>query len=142
MKVILLKDIPKVGQRNTIKEVKDGFALNMLIPRGLARQTTPDAVQQMERAQIREGEANTASAAELVAKISKLGQIEIKVKANEKGHLFAGVGKTEIAKELGVSEENIILEHPIKEVGEHEVEIKIGEESKKIKLLISTNSKP
>jgi large subunit ribosomal protein L9 len=48
MKVILLKDISGVGKRNTVKEMADGYALNYLIPKGLARQATPDQVAKLQ----------------------------------------------------------------------------------------------
>jgi large subunit ribosomal protein L9 len=137
MKVILLKDVPKVGQINTVKEVKDGFALNMLIPRGLARFATPEAILNMERMKTQENKNKETHATALSEKISGLGQIEIKVKANEKGHLFAGVGKNEIAKKSGIPVENILLESSIKEIGEHEVEVSNGQKTQKIKLLLT-----
>jgi large subunit ribosomal protein L9 len=137
MKIILLKDVPKVGQKNAVCEVKDGFALNSLLPRGLARQATPNALKQIEKIQVQEERKKEGSDTALQEKISGLGQIEIKVKANEKGHLFAGVGKTEIGKVINISEENILLEHPIKEIGEHEIEIQAGDQVKKIKLLLT-----
>jgi ribosomal protein L9 len=68
--------------------------------------------------------------------LSKIGDIKIKVKANEKGHLFAGVGKEEIGNASGIPVGNIILETPLKEVGEHDIEIKIGEKNKKIKVVL------
>ncbi len=137
MKIILLKDIPKVGQRNDVKEVKDGFALNMLIPRGLAKQATPEAVKNLEKIKAQVDQKMAENTAALSAKISSLDQIEIKVKANEKGHLFAGVGKEEIAKEFDIPAENILLDSPIKEIGEYEVKVQAGNQTKKIKLLLT-----
>lgn len=137
MKVILLKDVPKVGQKNTIKEVKDGFAINLLIPRGLAKQATPSAVHQMEKIQTLENKNKKAGVEALEEKVSGLDQIEIKVKANEKGHLFAGIGKDELSNKLDIPAESIILDSPIKEVGEHEIEVKIGEQTQKIKVVIT-----
>ena len=57
MKVIFLKDVAKVGQHGKMKDVADGYALNFLIPRGLAIQATPDKVAAHLTEQKREGEA-------------------------------------------------------------------------------------
>ena len=72
MKVIFLKDVAKVGQHGTMKDVSDGYALNFLIPRGLAIQATPDKVAAHLAAQKREGEAHAAAEAELKKTIQGL----------------------------------------------------------------------
>lgn len=69
--------------------------------------------------------------------------IEIKEKANEKGHLFAGIHKEEIIarvkadQHIDLPPEFIVMDKPIKEVGEHSVEIKVKDKSAKLKLIIS-----
>ena len=47
MKIILLKDIPKIGQKNDIKEVADGYALNFILPRGLGVKATEAEIKKM-----------------------------------------------------------------------------------------------
>ena len=49
MKVIFLKDVPRVGKRNDIKEVNDGYAVNFLFPRKLAEMATPSAINELEK---------------------------------------------------------------------------------------------
>lgn len=138
MKVILLKDVPKLGQRNEVKEVKDGYALNLLLPKKLAEQATLSSLKRLERIKEIEGEVLRVKQNELEKLLSGIEKIEIKAKANEKGHLFAGVGKEEISKRSGIPVDNIILNHPIKEIGEHEIEVRVGEKGKKIRIDISS----
>ncbi len=145
MKIILLKDIAKLGRRFDTKEVSSGHALNLLIPQGLAIAATPDAVKRMEimKAKI-EGEKKVHQDL-LVKNIKDLADVTLKVagKANDKGHLFAGLHREEIAAELQkqtklqIDPSFIQLEHPIKEVGEHVVEVIGGGKSAKFKLVVS-----
>lgn len=144
MKVILTKDVPKLGKRFDIKEVSSGHALNLLIPQGLALTATPDAVKRVE-VEKKKAEGERKVHEELLAKnIKDLEAVTLTVvgKANEKGHLFAGLGREEIVAELvkqtglQVDPSFLQLEHPIKAVGEHSVEVKAGEKSAKLKLVI------
>ena len=145
MKVILLKDVPKLGKRYDTKDVSDGHALNLLIPRGMAIAATRDAVKRIgvEKAKL-DGEKKVHE--ELMAQnLKQLENVTLNVagKANEKGHLFAGLHREEIAAELAaqarvqVDPSFIELEHPIKEVGEHMIEVKAGGKSAKFKLTIT-----
>jgi large subunit ribosomal protein L9 len=136
MKVILLKDVPKIGQMNDVKEVKDGFALNFLIPKGLAKMSTVAEEKKLEKQKVATDEMNKKREGELIKNLNKLKNIKIKARANEKGHLFAGIGKEEISQTLNIPIENVILPEPIKEVGEKEVEISIGDKRKKVKIEI------
>lgn len=95
MKIILLKDIAKLGRKYDVKNVSDGYALNLLIPKGAAVAATPDALKRLEaeRSKI-EGERKVQE--ELIAKnISGLQDVTLTIvgKANDKGHLFAGLHK-------------------------------------------------
>jgi len=144
MKIILLKDVAKLGKKYEIKSVSDGHALNLLIPQGLAIIATPDATKRIEVIKGRmEGESKVQEEllAQNIKSIEKV-RLEITGKANEKGHLFAGLHQTDIARELAsqakiqVDPSFIQLTHPIKEVGEHVIEIKAGGKSAKLKLLV------
>ncbi len=144
MKIILLKDIAKVGKRFDIKEVNSGHAINFLIPKGLAVAATPDAVKRFELEKAKsEGERKVQE--DLLAKnIGDLDGITLNItgKANEKGHLFAGLHREEIAAELlkqtqlSIDPSSIQMEHPIKEVGEHTIEVKTVDKSAKFKVVI------
>lgn len=144
MKIILLKDVPKLGHRLDIKDVSSGYATNLLIPKGLAVSATKEMIRktEIEKAMI-EGEKMVQQDL-LVKNIQDLEGITItmKSKANEKGHLFAGLHKEAIAEELAkqtkltIDPTFIQLEHPIKEVGEHTIEVKGIKKIVKFKLVI------
>ena len=142
MKIILLQDIKKLGRKYETREVSSGYAINLLIPRGLAVPATEAAEKRYgtERKRL-EGEQSVR--AELMLKnIKDLDGITITVsgKANDKGHLFAGLHREEIAAQifeqtrLEIDPSFIQIEHPIKELGEHELEVKSAGKSAKFKL--------
>ena len=131
MKVILLKDVAKIGRKYDVKDVADGHALNFLIPRGLVEIAIPQAVKKIELLK-----ANDATEKKIQGELflKNLEVIEnltltLKEKANEKGHLFAGVTKEMLALEifkairLNIDPESIKLDKPIKEIGKHKVVI-------------------
>lgn len=131
MKIILLKDVQKVGKKYDIKDVAEGFALNSLIPRGLAKVATKDAIQKVEQLKANDL-TNKKIQEELLLKnleVIKNLRIELKEKANEKGHLFAGVTKETVyeelkkASKLNLDLDSVKLDKPIKEVGEHKVAV-------------------
>lgn len=144
MKVILLKDVAKLGKRFEVKDVKSGHALNHLIPNGDVAQATRSAMKNMEVQKMKmEGERKVREDL-VVMNLKGLDGYVLTVsgKANEKGHLFAGLHREAIAAELQKQSELQIdplfiqLEHPIKEVGEHTIEVKAGGKSAKFKLVI------
>mgnify|MGYP003393244377 CR=1 FL=1 len=131
MKIILLKDVPKVGRRYDVKDVAEGYALNMLIPRGLAQIATAQSIKNVEGMKSRDS-AEQKIQGELLLKsleVIKNLTLNLKEKANEKGHLFAGVTKEMLISEiqkvarLNLDPESIKLSKPIKEVGEHRVTV-------------------
>lgn len=144
MKVILLKDVAKLGKRFDVKEVSSGHAINLLIPQGHALAATPDVVKRLD-SQKKKFEAERKIHEDLLVKNLKDldgKTLTIVGKANEKGHLFAGLHREAIAAELlrqtelQIDPSFIQLEHPLKEVGEHVVEVKGGEKSVKFKVVI------
>lgn len=133
MKVILLKDVPRIGRKLEVKEVPDGHALNYLLPRKLAERATPTAIARLEAEQ-KNVEAVNASAREGLKKIaSALRETppSITVDANEQGGLFRAVHASDVAlalKALGHSfpEENILIDTPIKALGNHQITLSVG----------------
>ena len=144
MKIILLKDVKKLGKKYEIKEVSDGHALNMLIPGKMAIPATPGNVNMIEAkrsADMNDVAKTEAELQKVLAEIKGIS-IEIKGKVNDKGHLFAGIHKEEISeavkkqKGVNLTVGHLILEKPIKEVGEHSIKVKIGDREVAFKLVI------
>ncbi|HRH25938.1 MAG TPA: 50S ribosomal protein L9 [Candidatus Paceibacterota bacterium] len=137
MKVILLKDVPRYGQKHTIKDAKDGYALNFLIPQGLAVIATPEVLEKMKADDSARLAAQKAEDAVLVGVIRTLQKEPpvLHVATNEKGSLFKAIHVKEIAEQIVVQtgkkipESALKLEKPIKEAGDHKVEVKIGDET-------------
>jgi large subunit ribosomal protein L9 len=133
MKVILVKNINGLGKLGDIKEVKDGFARNFLLPQGLVKQATDDTIYEIETAKARKEKNKTKVAKkyqELAKKINNLKLI-MKVKADEKKKLFGSVNSAVIAEELKkrnyeIDSKFIKLEEPIKTLGYYEVNLDFG----------------
>ena len=145
MKVILSQDVPKVGKRNEVKEVADGYARNFLFQKGLAKPATEAELAQLElvKAQLaRQAEEDLKVQEELASQID--GQeFEITAKADEGGKLYGSLTSLKIAKFLKekgfeVAKNNLKMTEPIKTIGEHEIilEMEHGLEAK-IKLIVA-----
>jgi len=144
MRVIFLHDVLRVGKRHEIKEVNGGYAVNFLFPKKLAEPATPKAIGELEKRQkeiIVEREVQEdllmKNLEELKGKI-----ITIKDKANDKGHLFSAIHKKEIIEammsehKIEIGEEFILLEKPIKEIGEFQIPIEIKGKKSLFKLIV------
>ncbi|MGH7175346.1 MAG: 50S ribosomal protein L9 [Minisyncoccia bacterium] len=135
MKVILLKDVKKIGRAHEEVEVADGHALNFLLPRKLAAAATPAAKREAELRMKQKKDQGGLEAKLLKQNIAELAEarIVIKAKANEKSHLYNAVGELEISKavkeqaRVDLPEEAIKLERPLKELGVFEVPVSAGE---------------
>ncbi|KKR62657.1 50S ribosomal protein L9 [Candidatus Nomurabacteria bacterium RIFCSPHIGHO2_01_FULL_39_220] len=144
MKVIFLRDVPRVGRKNDTKEVNDGYAVNFLLPRKLAVVATPKAITELELRQKEIAIEREVQESLLLKNLEAIkGKvITIKEKADEKGHLFAQVHKKEIIEAMkaqnhaDIGEEFIILEKPIKQVGGFEIPISIKGKKSSFKLII------
>ena len=131
MKVILLKDVKGIGRAHEAVVAKDGHALNYLIPKKLAIAATPAAIKEAELRRKQVVERTKINDALLTQNISALAEahIVIKVKANEKGHLYDAVGESDIAKavkeqtHIDLPEDAIKLEKPLKELGTFDIPV-------------------
>jgi len=132
MEVILRKKIDKLGDVGDVVRVKDGYARNYLIPRGLVVEATPGNVRAVEvlkdQMASREKKA-TVHLRELADKLSKL-KLSAPVKVGEDDRLFGSVTAiniSELLQEQGyeVDRKAIHLEEPIKTLGVHAVPLKL-----------------
>lgn len=144
MKVILLHDVKGLGKTNEIKEVSDGYVRNFLLPKGLAHLATPSALANLEK-KIQSDVGRLQTGKERLVKLAKKLEnqtIVIKEKAQENGKLYGSVNAERIAGVLQASgfeikKDWILLQSPLKELGEFSVEIKFGENLQiKVKVLI------
>ncbi len=144
MKVIFLQDVPRVGRKHDIKEVNAGYAANFLLPRRLVEMATPKAVAELEKHKkeiVIEKKVQENLLMKYLEEI-KGKVVTIKGKSNEKGHLFSAIHKKEIIEALKkdhraeIGEEFIVLEKPIKEMGEFDIPIEINGHKASFKLII------
>jgi len=134
MKVILLQNIKSVGQIGDVKDVNDGYGRNYLLPHKLAKAATPEAMKEAEQLRAKREfiMKEQAEKAHEVADKLKDVTLELSEKTNEKGKLFAAVGKKEISHKLkektGVQleDEMIQLDSHIKTVGDHVVQLELA----------------
>lgn len=136
MEVILLKDVPKVGKKFTVAEVAAGFARNRLIPQKFAEVATDATVKRYERLRAQHEAERQVRADLLLKNLKDLEGVTVTMteRTNDQGHLFAGIHKEELVpviKEqtnLDVDVDHIMLDKPIKEAGDHEITIAVGDE--------------
>ncbi len=133
MKVILLKDVAKIGRKSAVVEVPDGYALNKLIPSKMAEPATPVNLKKIEKLQSDIASSKEADATHFASAKKALTEnvVKIPMEVNEKGHSFKALSESEIvavAKEIGIMIDPtmILIAKPIKEVGEHEVQLSLG----------------
>jgi large subunit ribosomal protein L9 len=134
MKVILLTDIPKVGNKYDVKDFKEGYAQNVLLSKGLACLATKAELAKLEDRKKQLQKKKDEEAKSFNDLITSVGgkSITIKAKANEKGHLFKAVGPHDVViaiKEISgieIDEKSLIMDH-IKSLGSHTVSIKKGD---------------
>lgn len=139
MKVILLQDVAKVGRRFEVAEVPDGYAMNMLIPKGLAEAATPENLKKLKALTAKATAAGEATSAQFTEATTALKDsvILVKVELNEQGHMFEAlkpVAVVEAAQAMGASivESQVMFDMPIKEAGEHIIELQEGDEKVKV----------
>jgi len=135
MKVLMKQDVAKIGKKGQILEVKEGYARNFLIPGGLAVEASGGAMKQIEeekKASDRH-KAKEKEEAQALAKKIEAVSILLKHKAGEEGRLFGSITSAEVAealkqKSFTVDKKKIVLDEPIRLVGDYSVTIKLHPE--------------
>jgi large subunit ribosomal protein L9 len=129
MKIVLRKDVEKLGDAGTVHTVSDGFARNYLIPQGFAVVATPGELKVVaENTRVRERKI-AREEQRLQSLSDKIAgkRLEFTARAGEEGRLYGSVTVADIAERLSaaVGEEidrrKVVLDHPIRTVGEHGV---------------------
>ncbi len=133
MQVILLKDVEKLGDKNTVVTVKPGYGRNYLIPQGLAVVANDSNNAKLNAIIEKEQADKAARIDEYKAVIAGLSNktVKIPVKAGAEGKIFGSVNAIQISQaieeQLGysVDKKEISIPEEIKQVGEYEVDIKL-----------------
>jgi large subunit ribosomal protein L9 len=139
MKVIILQDIKGIGKKFDIKEIKDGYARNFLIPRGLAKIATDSSIKELEtkKSALEKREKELKLKLESLAKKLSEREFVFSLNVGKKGEVFGSITKEDLKTRIDADvnadlheyiENNleIKLEKPIKIIGEHQVEINLG----------------
>ncbi len=132
MKVILKRDVKGLGREGDLKDVKDGYARNFLLPTGAAIAADKGAIANWERHREEREQRDRAIRAEAEATAEKLSElsVEIPVKAGERGRLFGAVTSHQISDAINRSgieldRHALHLREPIKALGEYKVGVRL-----------------
>lgn len=140
-----MSDISGIGHKNDIKDVKDGYARNFLLPQKLAITATPRTLKDFERRKKDEAANLQKDSALVMQALTELAaaKIEIFAKANDKGVLFKKVGIKDVLDAIhtagfsAIKEDDIVLDEPMKEIGKHSVTIRRGDAKASVTVLVS-----
>ena len=145
MKVIFNQDVRGQGKKGEMKEVSLGYARNYLLPRGLASEATPDAINAFhlkEKAKAAQAAREKAEAESNARKLEGV-QVVVRAKAGAGGKLFGAVTSEAISKalkeqfDIDIEKNKIVQADPIKAYGSYSVRAKLGYEvSGTINLLV------
>ena len=136
MKVILTQDVKGKGKKGQMIEVSDGYARNFMLPKKIAIEATPDAINTMrmnDKAAAEKAAKERAEAMEISKKLREL-TVTVTAKGGGAGKLFGSVTNQEIADALkaatGITldKRKIVIADPIKNVGTYTVTCKLGYE--------------
>jgi len=139
MQIILLQDIKGIGKKFKIKEIKDGYARNFLIPRGLAKIATNATIKELEtkKSVSEKQEKKLKAELESLAKNLSHRNFVFSLNVGKKGEVFGSITKDDIEERINANinanlrdyiknNMEIKLEKPIKTTDEHQIEINLG----------------
>jgi large subunit ribosomal protein L9 len=133
MDVILTENVKGLGTIGEMVKVKPGYGRNFLVPQGLAVEASARNIKELEhhkRQLARKAEKLSQEAADIKARIEAL-DCSFVHKASDEGKLFGSVTSKEIAEALAtkgieIDRRKILLDHPIKELGTHMIDVKLN----------------
>jgi large subunit ribosomal protein L9 len=135
MKLLLQRNVDKLGAIGDIVKVADGYGRNYLLPYGLAVELTKDNLNRFEsvKRKLIAQEQETKEKFQLLAKELEKASCTIIANSSEEGHLYGSVGARDIARQLSsdgleVDPKCILLDEPIKELGIYKVRIRLHPE--------------
>lgn len=133
--VILIEDVPGLGEQGKRLKVSDGYARNYLLPRKLATAVNPATLRQLEKkkAEYDARRLRIRDEAQALANRIKEMEITIKAKAGNEGKIFGSVTGAQVLQALHdekiiLAKHQVVLENPIKELGTYSVAIKLTSE--------------
>jgi len=150
-RIILTENVPGLGAEADVVKVRRGYARNFLLPTGRAYEVTPRAMRQLDmlkakRAEREGRELNEAE--ELARRIGKL-KVAFVLQTGETGKAFGSITANDIAERLkhelnrDIDRHLLVLEHPIKTTGEHEVSLKLHQDvTAKFKFFVNPSVEP
>lgn len=146
MIVILTQDVKGTGKAGDVIKVNDGFARNMLIPKGLAKEATQGNIRSLEKQKAiadQKREEQKAAAEKQAAELEKI-TLNIKSKGGDSGKLFGSITSKDIADALEeqegikIDKKKVEMDGPIKQAGDTEVVLKLFQDvSAKLKVNVS-----
>ena len=131
--IILTENIPGLGAEADVVKVRRGYARNFLLPQGKAYEVTKRSLRQLDNLKAKRAAREAAElneAEELARRISKL-KVVFTLETGETGKAFGSVTAQDLVKrlknELGneIDRHRLVLDHPLKTTGEHDVSIKL-----------------
>ncbi|MBN1394159.1 MAG: 50S ribosomal protein L9 [Pirellulales bacterium] len=135
VELLLIQPVEYLGKQGDVVEVRRGYAMNYLIPQGLATIATDHHKRMVEkhRVELEAIEKARLEGLKTVAADLAKQSITIEANANDEGHLYGSVGATEVANALKrnnfhISQDQIRLEGPIKELGLYTIPIHLAQE--------------
>ena len=135
IELLLIQSVDHLGNQGDVVEVKRGYAMNYLLPQGLATIATDHHKRMVEKHRSKLQAIQNQRLASLRTMADELGRqsITIEANANDEGHLYGSVGAPEIVKalkqhEITITADQVRLKGPLKELGLYTVAIHLGQE--------------
>lgn len=151
MKVILTEDVQNLGTTGTIQEVKNGYARNYLLPRGLAKPATPGTVKLIEQKRAADEKKLARAEEDNRALAGQIEQVTVRLTARvgQNGRLYGSITSAQIADALSaqlgqeIDRRKVDLPENIHSVGQYEVPVRlVGRLAPKVKVIVEDENAP